>query len=155
MPARLGNILFWLGAVIAVLAIAGAIVWNGWTSYELREATQEKRNLLSAYEKLKTQGPCLPQMASGPELAKPIKPWERFCLLGEVPTLNYDRQIDEHLTALMNILFAVHLHDRDVLHPAEINWKESTFVGGELIAFGLIAYGAGRATRHVLRRPDR
>ncbi|MCZ6838278.1 MAG: hypothetical protein O7G13_03275, partial [Alphaproteobacteria bacterium] len=40
MAARLGNVLYWLGTIIAVLAIGGAITWNGVTYYELQDAEE-------------------------------------------------------------------------------------------------------------------
>ncbi len=46
MSRRLGSLLYWLGTVVAVLAIAGAVAWNAQT-FQARQAAQENLRTLS------------------------------------------------------------------------------------------------------------
>ena len=41
MLARLGNVLYWYGIIVAVLIIVGAVIWNGVTYYE-RQGVEER-----------------------------------------------------------------------------------------------------------------
>ncbi len=46
MTRRLGTFLYWLGSVLAVLAILSAVAWNGWT-FQQRQLAQENLRTLS------------------------------------------------------------------------------------------------------------
>lgn len=155
MAARFGNVLYWLGTIVAVIAISGAVIWNGWTFYEWRKARQEQDNFIAAYEELEAQKTCIPSPPPGFKIVTPLKDGERLCDPGESPIPKGDKQIIElkHARALIRTFRARLKHGSDVLDPAKSKQELSLFLGGILAAVGLVAYGLGWAARYVLRGP--
>ena len=140
MAARLGNVLYWFGLMVAVIAISGAVIWNGWTFYERREAQKdrdltikiEKRGSFDLWLEAESRGILPPEQQAILDEArqrKLIGPWNRYQT--EAISNAWERR----------------------LRSVEQEQNGSLIMGGFLAVGGVVAFGFGWAARYILRKP--
>jgi len=158
MLTRLGNVLYWLGTIVAVLAIGGSLIWNGVAYFERQDA-EERLAVLEASR---------PPPLAGTSTMTEITPFDdELKKRGIFPT-------DE-----IESPFAAELRRRGLLDaPAAKSpfaaepWlkyqraerleiadtvqdqRNSMLFGGIAFLIGLGAYGVGWTARYILRGPS-
>ncbi len=174
MAARLGNILYWLGTIIAVLTIVGAVIWFGGEYYELRQAQQT----LQALPAIDPE----PINADQERLRLLIEAERRGFLTDELEDelatrrlsgytkwleTNQDKQgtpdFDRVVAASESVRQQLGnnpprrrrgLRVESPLASQKKQPETSLIIGGGLVLFGLSAYGVGWVARYVLRGPS-
>ena len=157
MAARLGNILYWLGTIIAVVAIGGAIIWNGVTESENFQAEKnlDARNVELAQVVSKLAGRVeqlearhLLGILSSEEVREreQTRPAERFNA-----RLNMERRLGDEFNFLQHRRRIE--NGRAQLAVAREKRETALIIGGFLVLFSLFTYGVGWVARYFLRRP--
>lgn len=149
MTARLGNVLYWLGTIIAVLAIGGAVVWNGWTFYEVRYGDSRifatELAGLEPWERVQLWDRVVEARKSGytdAEIADSLSKKENFDVKGARDSGYSDVEIIDELTGA---------EFRRKIAANEERQEIALFVGVVLVLGGIVAFGIGWAARYILR----
>ena len=145
MTARLRNVLHWLGTIIAVLAIGGAIIWNGLvflTHQEAREALDILRAEKPDQYILETVTRVVETMLDDGTPRADIDAY--------IAKAGYNVAEVRHANEWKRRYNALVFHVDDL----EDKQESSLILGGVAVLFGLVAYGVGWMARYVLRGPS-
>ena len=126
MAARFGNLLYWLGTIVAVLAIGSAIIGNGVVFYEVRQLRIEVEQICG---ETVGEAECFDKLAEEEN--------KRTAESGGIDIRGLFVSVDP---------FGV--------NATNTRQKNSLIFGGVMILIGLIAFGIGWAARYVLRGPS-
>ena len=160
MTTRLGNVLYWLGVIVAVLVINGAFIWNVAVFTQWSQANAEQNAIIAKHAK--HQG----------EIRLHLAPdWNYPSIDGARRAgFTMDKEIADYLVKIWNYedisgARKAGMSDAEIIEYLILpnRWQEessaryrgmifSRYLGGVLVLVGLIAFGVGWAARCVSRR---